>query len=205
MRRLVYLIAATIDGFITDPAGSDPTGPDGFWPVGQDYLAHLVAEYPETLPGPARRALGITAEGTRFDTVVEGRRTYEIGLAAGLTDAYPHLRHIVFSRTLGGSPDPAVSVVSRDPVATVRELKREPGGRDIWLLGGGDLAGVLHAEIDRIVLKLAPLTIGAGVPLFGRRIGFDPRAWSLAGHTALPGGTVVLTYERGGTPPVSGG
>ncbi len=200
MRELVYLIAATLDGFITDPGGSDPTGPDGFWPVGPDYLQHLVTEYPETLPGPARQALGITAEGTRFDTVVEGRRTYEIGLAAGLTDAYPHLRHIVFSRTLAESPDPAVTVVADDPVATVRELKREPGGgagKDIWLLGGGDLAGALYAEIDRLVLKVAPLTIGAGIPLFGHRVAFDPRAWVLTEHTVLPSGTLVLTYRRG--------
>ena len=198
MRELVYFIASTVDGFITDPAGSDPTGPDGFWPVGPDYLEHLVAEFPETLPGPAREALGVTAEGTRFDTVVEGRRTYEIGLAAGLPDAYPHLRHIVFSRTLTGSPAPAVTVVADDPVATVRDLKREPGSKDVWLLGGGELAGALYPEIDRIVLKLAPLTIGAGIPLFGRRTAFDPRAWGLAEHTVLPSGTLFLTYVRGG-------
>lgn len=196
MRELVYFIAATVDGYITDPEGSDPTGPGGFWPVGQDYLQHLVAEYPETLPGPARQALGITAGGTRFDTVVEGRRTYEIGLAAGVPDAYPHLRHVVFSRTLTHSPAPAVTVVGDDPVATVRQLKQEPGGKDIWLVGGGELAGALYSEIDRIVLKLAPLTIGAGIPLFGRGTAFDPRAWELADHTVLPSGTLFLTYAR---------
>jgi dihydrofolate reductase len=196
VRELVYFIATTVDGFITDPEGSDPTGPGGFWPVGQDYLEHLVAEFPETLPGPARHSLGITAGGTRFDTVLEGRRTYEIGLAAGVPDAYPHLRHIVFSRTLPGSPAPAVTVVAGDPVATVRDLKQEPGGKDIWLVGGGDLAGTLYSEIDRIVLKLAPLTIGAGTPLFGRRTTFDPRAWELAEHTVLPSGTLFLTYAR---------
>jgi hypothetical protein len=59
------------------------------------------------LPGPARAALGVTAEGTHFDTVVEGRKSYEVGLAAGVADAYPHLRHLVFSRTLTESPDRA--------------------------------------------------------------------------------------------------
>lgn len=66
----------------------------------------------------------MTAEGTPFDTVLEGRRSYEIGLAAGITDAYPHLRHLVSSRTLTESPDPAAELVADDPVATVRELKR---------------------------------------------------------------------------------
>lgn len=72
MRRLVYCIASTLDGFLAGPDGADPTGPDGFWPVADDYLKHLAAELPEILPVQARSALGITDEGTRFDTVLEG-------------------------------------------------------------------------------------------------------------------------------------
>ena len=158
MRRLVHYVATTLDGFIAGPDGGDPTGPDGFWPIPGDYIQHLVAEYPETLPVQARQALSVTAEGTHFDTVLEGRRSYEIGLAAGITDAYPHLRHLVFSRTLTESTAPAVELVADDPVATVRELKRQDG-KDIWLLGGAELAGSLYAEIDTLVLKVGPLTI----------------------------------------------
>ncbi|SEG81868.1 Dihydrofolate reductase [Thermomonospora echinospora] len=195
MRKLVYYIAATLDGFIAGPDGADPTGPGGFWPIPDDYLQHLIAEYPETLPGPARQALGITAEGTRFDTVLEGRHSYEIGLKAGVTDAYPHLRHLVFSRTLSKSPDPAVQIVSGDPVAAVHELK-EQDGKDIWLVGGGTLAGALYPEIDQLVIKLAPLTVGTGIPLFGRAATFDPRTWQLTDQTALSSGALFLTYTR---------
>ncbi|MGW2593339.1 dihydrofolate reductase family protein [Streptomyces sp. NPDC001515] len=197
MRRLVYYIATTLDGFIAGPDGADPTGPGGFWPVPEDYIAHLVAEYPETLPGPARRALSVTAEGTRFDTVLEGRRSYEIGLAAGVTDAYPHLRHLVFSRTLKESPDAGVELVADDPVETVRELKRQEG-KDIWLLGGAGLAESLYGEIDTLVLKLAPLTIGNGIPLFSGGAAFDPRTWELVDHTVLKSGALFLTYTRAG-------
>ncbi|GAA4362615.1 dihydrofolate reductase family protein [Nocardioides caricicola] len=193
MRKLVYFIASTLDGFVTDPAGSDPSGPGGYWPIGDDYLHHLVAHYPETLPGPARQALGITDEGSCFDTALEGRRSYEIGLAAGVTDAYPHLRHIVFSRTLT-PPDPAV-IVEADPVTTVRRLKEE-AGKDLWLVGGGEIAGALRHEIDRVVVKLAPLTLGAGLPLLGRTAGFDPQLWELTDHTVLDSGTLFLTYDR---------
>lgn len=195
MRKLVYYIATTLDGFIAGPDGADPTGPDGFWPLPADYVRHIADHYPETLPAPARAALSVTAEGTCFDTVLEGRRSYEIGLKAGLTDAYPHLRHLVFSRTLAESPDPAVELVSTDPAETVRDLKRR-SGKDIWLLGGAELAGALYPEIDRLVLKVAALTIGTGIPLFSRTAAFDPRSWTLTGHTVLDSGAAFLTYDR---------
>lgn len=198
MRKLVYYIAATLDGFIAGPDGADPTGPDGFWPIPDDYLRHLVGEYPETLPGPARQAFGITDQGSRFDTVLEGRHSYEVGLKAGVTDAYPHLRHLVFSRTLGASPDPAVEVIAEDPIATVRELKRHDG-RDVWVIGGGALAGALYPEIDQLIIKLAPLTIGAGIPLFGRDAVFAPTTWRLTDHTVLDSGALFLTYARAQT------
>jgi dihydrofolate reductase len=193
LRQLVYCIASTIDGFIAGPDGSDPTGPDGFWPIAPDYIQHLATELPEILPGPARAALSITAEGTHFDTVLEGRRTYEIGLKAGIADAYPHLRHLVFSRTLAASPDPNVEVVATDPVAKVRELKQEDG-KDIWLSGGSELAGALYPEIDQLIIKLGPLTIGTGIPLFSRDTAFDPRHWQLTNHTVLASGSAFLTY-----------
>ncbi|WNI24576.1 dihydrofolate reductase family protein [Streptomyces sp. ITFR-16] len=194
MRKLVYYIASTLDGFIAGPDGADPSGPGGFWPLPEDYVGHIIAAYPETLPGPARAALSVTAEGTHFDTVVEGRRSYGIGLAAGITDAYPHLRHIVFSRTLGESPDPAVEIVATDPVAKVRELKQEDG-KDIWLVGGAELAHSLYREIDMLIVKLSPLTIGAGIPLFSGKAEFDPLAWTLTDHTVLDSGVMFLTYE----------
>ncbi|WP_327224781.1 dihydrofolate reductase family protein [Streptomyces platensis] len=198
MRRLVYCIASTLDGFIAGPDGADPTGPDGFWPIADDYLKHLAAELPEVLPVQARAAFGITGEGARFDTVLEGRRTYELGLRAGITDTYPHLRHLVFSRTLTQSPDPAVELVATDPVAKVRELKGSDG-KDIWLLGGSTLAGALYPEIDQLIVKLSPLTLGSGLPLFSRDTAFDPRTWELTEHTVLQSGAAFLTYTRAGT------
>lgn len=200
MRKLVYFIASTLDGFIAGPDGSDPTGPGGFWAPSEEYVQHLVQEYPETLPGPGRAALGVTAEGHHFDTVIEGRKSYEVGLAAGVTDAFPHLRHLVFSRTLTESPDPGVELVADDPVSTVRKLKHADG-KDIWLIGGAELAGALYGEIDRLTVKLSPLTIGSGIPLFGSGAGFEPHAWELVDHAVLGGGATFLTYDRlPGTP-----
>lgn len=194
MRRLTYFIATTLDGHIAGPDRSDPTGPGGWWPVGADYLAHMVANFPETLPGPARDALGITDEGTHFDTVVSGRRTYQIGLDAGLTNAYPHLSQVVFSGSLPPSTDPTVDIVDSDPVEVVRALKQRDG-KGIWLVGGGELAGALHDEIDELILKMSPLSLGSGVGLFGSSP-FVPRQWTLREHVALDSGVLFLAYDR---------
>ncbi|PBC70622.1 dihydrofolate reductase [Streptomyces sp. TLI_235] len=195
MRSLTYYVATTLDGFIAGPEGGDPTGPDGFFTVSPDYLEHIVTHFPETLPGGARQALGVTAPGTRFDTVLEGRRSYQVGLDAGVTDAYPHLRHYVFSRTLTTSPDPAVELVTGDPVAKVRELKALDGG-GMWLVGGAELAGALYEEIDELILKISPVAIGTGIPLFAAKTGTDPRRFTLTDHTVLPGGVAFAAYRR---------
>ena len=99
MRKLVYYVASTLDGFIVGPDGGDPTGRP-YFPLTEDVIGFIAANYPETLPGPARAAMGIDGPGEHFDTVLEGRASYELGLKAGLADVYPHLRHLVFSSTL---------------------------------------------------------------------------------------------------------
>jgi dihydrofolate reductase len=194
MRRLTYLVAITLDGFIAGPDRGDPTGPDGFWPLTADYVEHLVTEFPETLPAAARAALGVTGSSGAFDTALMGRRTYQIGLDAGVADPYPHLRTLVFSRTLTGSGG-SVEVVSADPVERVRALKNQPGD-GLWLVGGGALADALYDEIDDLILKIAPITTGAGVRLFGDAAGFRLRGWQRQATTALPGGVSVLSLQR---------
>jgi dihydrofolate reductase len=191
MRTLTYYVATSLDGYIAEPDGADPS--NSLFRIEQDYLEHVIAHYPETLPTPARAALGVTDPGTRFDTVVEGRRSYQVGLDAGVTNAYAHLRHLVFSRTLGHSPDPGVEVVATDPVQTVRQLKAEPG-RGIWLVGGADLAGALYQEIDELVLKVSPVTAGAGIPLFAGKNDPSPRRFTLSDHVTIGSGVAFLTY-----------
>ena len=191
MRKLVYYIATTLDGYIAGPDGGDPTGTE-YFPVTPDVVQYIIENYPETLPGPAREALGIDGPGRVFDTVLEGRASYEIGLEAGLTDAYPHLRHIVFSTTLE-SPDPAVEIIRSNALERVRELKAE-AGMDLWLVGGGTLAYSLMPEIDRLVLKLNRSIIGSGMPLFNGP--FQPHMFHPVGETLLDSGLRILTYDR---------
>jgi dihydrofolate reductase len=192
MRKLVYYVATTLDGFIAGPEGGDPSGNE-FFPVTEDLVQFIVEHYPETLPAPARAAMGVDGPGAAFDTVLEGRASYEDGVAAGLPDAYPHLRHLVFSRTLAQAADPRIEVVRDDALARVRELKSEDG-LDIWLVGGGTLAHALLPEIDRLVLKVNPSIIGNGIPLFNGP--FEAHLFRPVSEHTLDRGVRVVTYDR---------
>ncbi|MEV4235110.1 MULTISPECIES: dihydrofolate reductase family protein [unclassified Nocardia] len=161
MRKLTYYVASTIDGFIATEEGSVD-----FFPVGGDHGPAITAQYPETLPTKVREALGIDKRNRYFDTVLMGRKTHDFGVRTGTSSPYSHLRQFVVSTTLPESPDPSVELISADPLATVRELKRD-NGLGIWLCGGGELAQVLLPEIDQIFLKLYPVVLGSGRPLFG--------------------------------------
>lgn len=187
MRKLVYLVATTIDGFIA--------APDGTWDFfgsQSDVLAYLARHYPQTVPTAALDPLRSPASHQVFDTVLMGRHTYEPALRAGITSPYAHLQQIVFSRSMATSRDPAVRIVADDPVEFVSALKREPG-EDIWLCGGGTLAGRLLPEIDELVIKLNPIIAGGGVPLAAR--GFDPHRFALLDTTPLADGVLVLRYR----------
>ncbi|HEY0636411.1 MAG TPA: dihydrofolate reductase family protein [Pseudonocardiaceae bacterium] len=188
MRSLVYLVATTLDGFI---AGTDRGNPD-FFPFDGPQAADLLAEFPEMLPGHVRGPLGLADRpNQRFDTALMGRTTYAIGADAGFPSPYPHLRQIVVSASLPRPPAP-VEVIRDDVVARVRELKAQDGA-DIWLCGGGRLAASLVDEIDELILKVNPLVLGEGVPVFDGPVG--PRRTELVGQRVYPDGYAVLRYR----------
>ena len=189
MRKLVYYVGTTIDGFIAAPDG----GIDCF-PVTPDVLDFLATDYPDALPTHVRRQLGVDdVPNPHFDVGVQGRVTYQAALDAGITSPYAHLQQIVVSTSTDASPDPAVEIVSTDVVGRIRELKAG-NGKDIYLMGGSRLAGSLLAEIDALVLKVYPVVAGAGIPLFTAE--FSPTGFTLTGTRTLGGGTVVLSYDR---------
>ncbi|GGN84819.1 deaminase [Actinoplanes lobatus] len=187
MRKLVYFVAATIDGFIAAPDGSWD-----FMTIHDDVTAFMSTRYPETVPTHLRGPLGVEGPNRVFDTVLMGRHTYEPALQAGIISPYAHLKQFVFSRTLPASADPAVQVVADDPHALADKLKQQPG-LDIWLAGGGSLAGQLLPVVDELVIKLNPIVAGAGIPL--ATTGFDPHRFDLIDTTPLDSGVVVLRYR----------
>lgn len=187
MRHLVYYVATSLDGFIAAPDGD-------FSAFGQDpgTLAALFELYPETCPAHVRGPLGITAAPRRFDTVIMGYRTHQPALDAGLTSAYPHLRQIIVTHR-DVPDDPTVETMAGDIASFVADLKREPGS-DIWLCGGGDLGGQLVGQIDEVQIKVNPVVLGDGIPLFAGMT--RPRAYEHADTRELPGGVLLSTYRR---------
>jgi dihydrofolate reductase len=191
LRKLTYFIACSIDGFIGDPSG-DAAAMLPF--VDEEFLTYLKEEYPETISSEGRELLGFDAPGRRFDTVIQGRRSYQLGVDAGHPSPYGHLREYVLSRSLAESPHPHVELIADDPVARVRALKAEEGGLGIWLCGGSETAGLLAGEIDELVIKTYPLVYGSGMPMFGAK--FPVSEFTLDSVRAFGNGVLVRHYSR---------
>jgi dihydrofolate reductase len=186
-RALVYYVACTVDGFIAREDGSFD------WALARgEHFADLIARLPETFPVHSRRTLGVPEDARRFDTVLMGRKTYEVGLNEGITSPYAPLRQFVLSSSLPGVPDSGVHLHRGDPVELVRALKAE-SGMDIWLCGGGTLAAGLFSEIDELILKINPVVIGSGIPLFQGVAGSRPAM--LVEHKVYGNGFVLARYD----------
>lgn len=172
-RRLRYQVAASLDGFIADPNG------------GYDWI----------VPDPA---IDFKALYAQFDTVVMGRKTFDLVAAQGGSGSMPGMQVIVFSRSLPVATREGVTITSADPAQTIRELKTQPG-RDIWLFGGGVLfRSLLDAGVvDTIEVAVMPVLLGSGIPL----VPPGPLATlALADRKVLPGsGIVVLAYSVSGS------
>lgn len=189
MRRLVYYVGTSLDGYIAGPGGETD-----FFPLSEEMAAWIKDSFPETIPTHARAHFGLSAgENKVFDTVVMGRGTFEPALSVPTTSPYGHLRQYVVSRTLT-IDDPAVIVHAADPVDLVGRLKAEDTGRDIWLCGGGKLAGVLLGEIDEIVLKTYPVVAGAGISMISGVL--DPTAFTPTRRESFANGAEVTWLSR---------
>ena len=108
----------------------------------------------------------------------------------------------MFSRTLYPKADDGVRIISTDAAEFVRNLKQQPG-KDICLMGGGELAHALFEAdlIDEIGLNIHPVLLGAGIPLFhamSRQIDLE-----LTECKTFKNGCVLVTYRvKRGTPGV---
>lgn len=174
MRRIVYYVASSIDGYISGP--DDDVS--GFIPNGSG-----VDKYLEDLKS--------------FDTVIMGRKTYEFGYRFGMEKgkaAYPHMQNYIISNSLSFDKQDNNLIICKPDLEFIRDLQREEGS-DIYLCGGGQLAGWLldNSLIDILKIKLNPVIIGVGVNLFGNSN--EQIMLSLEASERYDKGLIINTYN----------
>ncbi|MGY1717969.1 MULTISPECIES: dihydrofolate reductase family protein [unclassified Blastococcus] len=153
---LTYYTATTLDGWIADP---------------QDSLDWLLRQ-----PHDEAGAFGMDAFMAGIGALVMGSTTYEWVLEheAGKPWPYTLPTWVMTSRHLVAA-GPAVRFASGDVRAVHEAMTAAAGGKDLWLVGGGDLAGQFAEAglLDEVVVSIAPVTLGAGRPLLPRRLDLE--------------------------------
>jgi dihydrofolate reductase len=160
MARTQYYTATTLDGYIADSANSldwlftrrrEPDGPLN----SADFFA-----------GVGALAMGATTYEWIVEHELAGREPEEW--------KWPYdLPCRVFThRQLPVVPGAPVEFTSADVATVHEELVAAAGGRNVWIVGGGDLAGQFadHGLLDEVLVLIAPVTLGGGAPLLPRRI-----------------------------------
>jgi len=129
------------------------------------------------------------------DTIVVGRKTYELARKLGRPwPSFPGVKNYLCSRTLRDIPEKHVQIISEDATAFVRKLKGEKG-KDIFVMGGGELANSLFEAhlIDELRMTIHPILLCSGIPLFlpmNQQIELE-----LAESRTFKNGCVWLTYR----------
>jgi len=166
MTSTQYYTATSIDGFIADPDNS------------LDWLFQVGAGDAGT-EGAAQDRFGRFFAGV--GAMAMGSTTYEWVLAhenlladpAKWGTYYGDIPCWVFThRRLPAIEGANLTMTSDDIRAVHEQMTAAAGGRNIWLVGGGDLVGQFadHGLLDEIQLGVAPVLLGAGAPLLPRRL-----------------------------------
>jgi dihydrofolate reductase len=148
-RQIIVHIAASADGYIARTDGD--------------------LEWLTSRPAP-KGFYGMNAFMRSVDTHLLGRKTYEAGLQMGAKFDSKN-RYIVFSRHAPPADAPSgVEFVNGAIAPFVNRLRQQPG-KNIWLMGGGELIASFLDEhaIDEFVISVVPVFIGDGIPLIARR------------------------------------
>jgi len=174
-RNVIVHIATSADGYIARPDGD------------LDWLT--------SRPAP-KGFYGMGAFMKSIDTMVFGRKTYDASLRMGAKFDSTS-RSVVFSRHAPPADvPPGVEFVNGSIGSFVSRLRERPG-KDVWLMGGGELIASFLDEqaIDEFVISVVPVFIGDGIPLIARRHRHVPLG--LHSVEQFEDGLVQLRYQVG--------
>jgi len=129
------------------------------------------------------------------DTAVMGRKTLDAARKLGGSFGDGSMATYVFSRSLPAGEREGVTYVKQTPAAFLRRLRQRPG-KDIWLMGGGELVrAFLKADlVDELHLGIVPVLLGKGISLFPGD--FPQRDFTLLEDRSYSKGLVALRYKR---------
>jgi dihydrofolate reductase len=156
VNRTIYFVASTLDGFIADPQDSLD------WLLKQDIDEHGPMNYQEFIGG--------------VGAVVMGAATYEwlVEHLRGTGEPWPYAQPswVFTHRDLAGPAGADVRFTSAPVTAVHAAAVEAANGKDVFVVGGGDLAGQFadRGLLDEVVVSIAPVTLGAGAPLLPRRL-----------------------------------
>jgi dihydrofolate reductase len=147
-----YYTATSLDGFIADPDNS------------LDWLFTRAREE----DGPLSYDDFVAEVGA----LAMGSTTYEWILDHAKGWPYDVPCWVFTHRRLPVVPDAQVEFTSGDVAAVHGRMAAAAGGRNVWIVGGGDLAGQFADAglLDEVLVTIAPVTLGGGAPLLPRRI-----------------------------------
>jgi dihydrofolate reductase len=167
MRKIILGVAVSLDGFI-----EGPNGEYDWCFTDQDY--------------------GMTDFMNRIDTILMGRKSYEVAQQYEGASPWSGVKTYVFSRTLKSPPRDAI-LVSGDIQTELERIRQEPG-KDLWLFGGADLTTqFINLDlIDEYWLSVHPIVLGSGKPLFMNLR--ERKKLQLKEHNVYNTGLVSLCY-----------
>lgn len=147
MRRVKLYIAISLNGYIADANGS--------------------VEWLEKLPNPDKLDYGYSDFYNSIDTTIQGNNTYQQIMSWGIDFPYAGKTNYVFTRKSGLKDTKDVRFISNDHADFVRKLK-EQSGKDIWLIGGGQINTMLLNEnlIDELIIFTMPIVLPKGIDIF---------------------------------------
>lgn len=175
MRKVILALGISLDGYIARPDGSVD-----FLIMPKDFWTAVMAPFSRSI-----------------DAAIMGRKSYDVGMKMGGFSRGPRMDYYVFSRTLPVGERDGCMVTRESPAEVVAVLRSQRGKKkDIWAMGGGDLARqLLIADlVDEIHLGVVPVLIGEGIPLFLG--GFPQREFALLENKSFSQGLVSLKYKR---------
>ena len=176
-----YFTASTLDGFIADPHDSL----DWLFPLGDVNDT----SYPTFIADVGALAMGSVTYEWMLRHVIEPD--------ADQPGPWPYTQptFVFTSRTLPGVPGADVRFVRGDVGAVHPALVEAAAGKNVWIVGGGELAGQFHDHglLDELFVQIASVTLGAGKPLLPRKITSPPLR--LLSVRAIGTGFAELHYE----------